>query len=316
MKDATQISDALRFEYGFSLDQVIFSERLGFFSPHARLIYSLSDNEQVELSYTSGIPRSDMFLGMNSTENNLQSDLSTLALFPRISVRDSHSRVQQAKSFEAGYHRTIGSRTFSTAVFRESVSDAALTISGSDGTFPAWDVLPDLFSNSSVFNAGGYRSLGYMASVAQRLGDNLKVEVMYSTGGALVADRTEIEGDSPDDLRSMIHTGRRRAVTSQVSGTIPWSGLKFLAGYQWTDHRSVTPAHFYATQRARPEAGLNIQVRQPIPTGSFLPVRIEASADLRNLLAEGYLPFSLSDGRQVQLMHTPRSFRGGLSFIF
>ena len=48
----------------------------------------------------------------------------------------------------------------------------------------------------------------------------------------------------------------------------------------------------------------------------MLPVRMEASADLRNLLAEGYLPFSMSDGRQVLLMHTPRSFRGGLSFIF
>src|SRR6185295_2824027 len=133
-----------RCEYGFSLYQVIFSERLRFFSPHARLIYSLSDKEQVEFSYTSGIPRSDMFLGMSPLENDLQSDLSALALFPRISVRESHARVQQAKSFEAGYHRTVGSRTFSTAVFRESVSDAALMISG-DATFPAWDVLPDLF---------------------------------------------------------------------------------------------------------------------------------------------------------------------------
>jgi hypothetical protein len=61
---------------------------------------------------------------------------------------------------------------------------------------------------------------------------------------------------------------------------------------------------------------LNISLRQPIPTLFMLPVRMEATADLRNLLAEGYLPFSLSDGRQIQLMHTPRSFRGGLSFIF
>jgi hypothetical protein len=37
---------------------------------------------------------------------------------------------------------------------------------------------------------------------------------------------------------------------------------------------------------------------------------------IRNLLAEGYLPFAMSDGRQILLMHTPRSFRGGLTFIF
>ena len=48
----------------------------------------------------------------------------------------------------------------------------------------------------------------------------------------------------------------------------------------------------------------------------MVPVRMEASADLRNLLAEGYLPFTMTDGRQILLMHTPRSFRGGLTFIF
>ena len=61
---------------------------------------------------------------------------------------------------------------------------------------------------------------------------------------------------------------------------------------------------------------MNIFVRQPIRTFSMAPFRMEASADFRNLLAEGYLPFAMSDGRQVLLMHTPRSFRGGLSFIF
>ena len=175
-KDGTQITDSLRLEYGFSLDAVSFIDRRGSFSPYSRLTYTLSDNEQLEFSYTSGVPRSDMFTGATSSERELQSDLSALALFPRISVRDSHLQVQQARSYEAGYHRTLGSRTFSGAVFREGVSDAALTISGADGSFPAWDVLPDLFTTSSVFNAGGYQSLGYMASVTQNLGDNLKAQ--------------------------------------------------------------------------------------------------------------------------------------------
>ena len=51
---------------------------------------------------------------------------------------------------------------------------------------------------------------------------------------------------------------------------------------------------------------------QPIPGLGILPWRMEATADLRNLLAEGYL----SLGQQVMLVETPRSFRGGLSFIF
>jgi hypothetical protein len=140
---------------------------------------------------------------------------------------------------------------------------------------------------------------------------------MYGAGNALVAaERSEIANQSPDDLRSMIGRGRRRAVTTQVSGVSPWTGTQFSASYQWTDRHSATASHFFTTQRARAEAGLNFYVRQPIRTFSLVPVRMEASADLRNLLAEGYLPFSMSDGRQVFLMHTPRSFRGGLSFIF
>ena len=39
--------------------------------------------------------------------------------------------------------------------------------------------------------------------------------------------------------------------------------------------------------------------------------RLEITADLRNLLAEGYLPLSSSNGRRALLLHTPRSVRGG-----
>jgi hypothetical protein len=190
-----------------------------------------------------------------------------------------------------------------------------LTIAGAEGLFPAGDVLPDLFTTSSVFNAGGYQSLGYMASVTQSFGDNLKANVMYGSGDALVADRSEISGQNPDDLRSVVRRGRRQAVTTQVSYKAPWTGSELSASYQVTDRHSVTPSHYFATQGTRAEPGLNIYLRQPIRTFSVLPVRMEASADLRNLLADGYLPFS-SSGRRVLLMSTPRSFRGGLSFIF
>src|SRR5260221_3027866 len=314
-KDGTQITDSLRLEYGFSLDAVSFIDRRGAFSPYSRLTYALSDNEQLEFSYTSGVPRSDMFSGATPSERELQSDISALALFPRISVRDSHLQVQQAQSYEIGYRRIAGSRSYSFAVYREDTSNAAMMIAGADGLFPAGNVLPDLFTTSSVFNAGDYRSLGYMASVSQNLGENLKVNLMYGSGDALIPGHSDGAGQSPDDLRSMIHRGRRQAVTSQVSGSIPSTGGQFSASHPWTDQNSATPAHFFVTQRTRAEGGFKIFLRQPIRRFSG-PFRLEAAADLRNLLAEGYLPFAMSDGRQILLMHTPRSFRGGLSFIF
>jgi hypothetical protein len=61
---------------------------------------------------------------------------------------------------------------------------------------------------------------------------------------------------------------------------------------------------------------LNVYIRQPIPGFSMLPWRMEATADLRNMLAQGYLRLGMADGQSVLLVETPRSFRGGLSFIF
>jgi hypothetical protein len=317
VKDSTHLSESMRLEYGFALDSVTLSERLSYFSPHARLIYSVSEGEEIEFSYTSGIPRSDMFLGAGSPDADLQNDISALALFPRISMRGSRGHVQQSRSFEAGYTRTVGDRSYSMAIFQEGVSNAALTIAGADGMFPAGDILPDLFTTTSVFNAGSYSSYGYMVAASQNLGENLKLTLAYGSGGALVAaGDTALSGGSPDELRAMIRQGRRRYLTPQVSGVSPWTGTQFTASYQFTDRRSVTPAHFYATQRARADAGLNIAVKQPIPAMPMIPIRMEASAEMRNLLAEGYMPFAMRDGRQVLLMHTPRSFRGGLSFIF
>ena len=114
----------------------------------------------------------------------------------------------------------------------------------------------------------------------------------------------------------MIHASRRNAVTTRGAGTIARTGTHFIASYQWMDQRAITPGQIYTTQPIRPEPGLNIYVRQPIPTFFSLPWRMEATADLRNLLAQGYLPLSLAGGQHLLLVQNPRSVRGGLNFIF
>jgi hypothetical protein len=43
---------------------------------------------------------------------------------------------------------------------------------------------------------------------------------------------------------------------------------------------------------------------------------MEASAELSNLLAQGYLPMTASNGDQFLLLNMPRSIRGGLAFVF
>jgi hypothetical protein len=43
---------------------------------------------------------------------------------------------------------------------------------------------------------------------------------------------------------------------------------------------------------------------------------MEAIIDVRNLLAQGYIPVLGRDGQTVYLVQTARSVRGGVSFSF
>jgi len=316
-EDRTQLSDSLALDYGFSLDSVSFVDRLNYFSPFARLSYDLGDESKVELTYTSGNARPDLGMPGRTANMEFQRDLSTLAMFPRVSLVEGHARVQRGENYELSYTRKAGSgRTVQVSAYREAVTNAALTMSAPDGMFVSGDILPDLYSGTAIFNAGDYESTGYTASVTQEIGPHVNVTVMAGSTGALMADSGTLESDSPDELRAMIRAGRRHSATLRANATFPWSGTYLIGSYQWADHRSVAPTRLYSTQSMRPDPGLNLYIRQPVPGWSLLPWRMEITADLRNLLAQGYLPLTTGAGRRVLLMQTPRSFRGGLSFIF
>jgi hypothetical protein len=82
------------------------------------------------------------------------------------------------------------------------------------------------------------------------------------------------------------------------------------------DYQSATPGPLFTTEWARPEPGLNVIVKQPMPVIPRMPWRMEASAELRNLLAQGYLPLTTSGGDHFLLINTPRTIRGGIAFVF
>lgn len=315
-EDHTQISDDLSLQYGFNMDSVVFVEHLNYFSPYARLTYSLGGGSELEFAYTSGNARPDL-AASSAPDSDLQRDLNTLALFPNVSLRSSRPRIQRGEEFELTYSRKAGSRTFYVSTYRELVRDAALSLVAPAGLYAGGDILPDLFSDSSTFNAGDYKSAGYTAAMSQDLGEHVTATVMYGSMGALTAGSRELITNSPDELRSMIHTGRKHAATARITATSPWTGTHMVASYQFTpDHRWAMPGNLYSTQAIRQTPGLNLYIRQPIPVLSALPWRMEATADLRNMLAQGYLPVGMVNGQQVLLVETPRSFRGGLSFIF
>ena len=132
--------------------------------------------------------------------------------------------------------------------------------------------------------------------------------------GVLTAQASESSYADSGALRAGIGQGQRAWVTVRVAGTVPGAGTRIAANYGWTDFRVLMPAHLFVTQASNQDIGVNLYVRQPLPI-SGMPWRMEATAELRNLLAQGYLPLGGPTTRSV-LTNSPRSLRGGLNFIF
>ncbi|PWT99150.1 MAG: hypothetical protein C5B51_27785 [Terriglobia bacterium] len=316
LDDRAQLTDDLALQYGFTLDSVSIGDHLNYFSPYARLVYSAGKDDTLALAYTIGNARPDL-AGAGGQDSDLQRDLNTVGLFPRISLAGGRPRIQRGSELELTYSHKAGSRRYDLSAYKESVTNAALTLVTPEGFQGNGDLLPDLFTGNSIFNAGNYAGAGYTAAVTQNLGENFSATLMYGTMTGLTASEGQTLNGNPEELRQMIRSARRQAATARIAATLPAAGTHMVASYQWSgDPRWAMPGRLYSTQSLRPMPGLNIYVRQPLPGLSILPWRMEATADLRNLLAEGYLPLGNANGQQVVLVQNPRSFRGGLSFIF
>jgi hypothetical protein len=321
--DSLALSDDLRLDYGAALDSITFLDHLNYLSKFARLSYSLGANGTLQLAYSSGAPpvqflssdRGNNRTELPSNDAELASDLAALAVLPRLSLMDGRAAVQHSQDFEIGYEKKLKDTTLDVTGYHESVTNLAMTVSAPGDLFAPGDLLPDISSKSSVLDAGSLQRFGYAASVTQALGDKLELGTTFGRAGAFTPGTEDLPAASADELRSTLHPTQRFWASARASATLPVTGTIINASYQWMDYRALMPSHFYLTQRAYPEPGLNIRVRQPLPSFLGMPGRLEATAELRNMLAQGYVRIS-DAGQSVALIQNPRAVRGGLSFIF
>jgi hypothetical protein len=322
MHDSVALTGDLRLDYGMSLDSVSFLAHVNYLSKFARLSYGLGNKGTVQVAYSSGKPPEQLISagreykqGASGEVAALSENLAALSILPRLSFLDGRTTVQRSQDFELGYEKKIHSTTVDLTGYHETVTNAAMTIAGADEVFATGDVMPDISSKSSVLNAGSFQRIGYAAAVTQALGDKIELGASAGRGGALEMTQHELTGGTADEVRSKIHTSQRFWASARAAATMPVTGTEIITSYQWTDSKAIMPSHFYLTQRTYPETGLNIRLRQPIPAFPGMPGRLEATAELRNGLAQGYLPIS-EGGQRVLLIQSPRALRGGLSFIF
>jgi hypothetical protein len=323
MHDSIALTDDLRLDYGGSLDSVSYMNHVNSLNQFARLTYDFGAAGKVKIAYSSGAPPIQLAMPPRDAEGRvagdseaLAQDLAALATLPRLSLLDGHPAIQRSQDAEIGYEQKIRSTTFNLSAYHERVTNDAMTVVAPNGTFAQGDLLPDISSQNSIFDAGSYHRSGLAASVSRALGDHVEIGSSFGSGGALAPAGDGLTATSAEALRSRLQTVQRFWASARASARLPLTGTVITGSYQWMDYNNtIMPDHFYLTQSPYTEPGLNVRVRQPIPSVPGMPGRLEATAELQNGLAQGYLPVT-EGGQRVTLVQSPRALRGGLSFIF
>lgn len=107
-------------------------------------------------------------------------------------------------------------------------------------------------------------------------------------------------------------------VMARMRSEIPYTGTRFAATYRWISGDSVTIIDPYQDLFDSASPGISLVFAQAIPYfGRFIPGKLEAQLDVRNLFArsnpELYQSASL---RRVEFLQPARSVRGGIKLKF
>jgi hypothetical protein len=321
--DSVRLTENLRLDYGGSFDSVTYMDHLSSLNRFGRLTYDLGTAGQLKLAFSSGGPPTELLMDSTGSQGStrgdteaLSQDLAALAVLPRLSLLDGHAAIQRTQDFEIGYEKKIRATTMNLTGYSERVNNAAMTVVAPAGAFAPGDLLPDISSQNSVLDAGSYQRMGFAASLSQALGDHVQVGTSFGSSGGLSADDQDMLANTADALRDRLHTSQRFWASARASAKLPVTGTVITGSYEWMNYSDTSmPDHVYLTQSLYAETGLNVRLRQPLPAVPGMPGRMEATAELQNGLAQGYLPIS-QGGQQVMLVQSPRALRGGLSFIF
>ena len=206
----------------------------------------------------------------------------------------------------------MGKTSLQAAVFYDRVVDPALTGVGEFSTDNG-GVLPDIYSGTFTYQGSDLKTEGIRFVVQRKLTDDITATVDFEYGGVLDLEKP---GVRLDEAQNFIGTRDRHSVAGKISGVMPKTKTRWIASYRWINQDALTPVDMFNTSAGRADPYLNLFFRQPIPGNGFIPGHFEAVIDLRNLLAEGYVPVVGHDGHTVYLVQSARAVRAGLNFTF
>jgi hypothetical protein len=236
---------------------------------------------------------------------------------PPIALRNGELALERGLHQEIGWERQTDASGMSVMLFAENIRnpviDAASRIAAGHSFPSSTSLLYDRASDMSQIAGPDFATTGMMAIVEHRLpgGDHLRLS--YANGNALAM--TAVSRPMPlAQALGAAHPRRVQTYTLSLSGTLEGTGTKWRASYRWQPEDTVTQVAPFAVDAADPY--LNVHLRQPICTRREGTGGIEALLDVRNMLAEGYRPYMLSDGSVLIFAQEQRGVSAGLAFTF
>jgi Carboxypeptidase regulatory-like domain len=304
--DDFTVGDVLELKFGSELQTIQFMGRVNAFRPFGSADLHLSPNTVVEYSYATSEPDSRLEKGFESAPADLTESQ------PRVSIAGFSPAVERAHHQEVSVSQRMGKNSLQVAFFTDRVADPALTGVG-EPLADSGEVLPDPYSGTFTYRGNNLNTRGVRLVLQRQVIPDLTATLDYGYGGVLNLDKTDA---GLQEARQSTEVENRHTIAAKVSGDVPCTKTRWIASYRWTSGPALTPVDMFDASPGQADPYFSLFLRQPIPGPGFLTGHMDAVIDIRNLLAQGYVPVMGNDGRTVYLVQAARSVRGGVAFTF
>jgi hypothetical protein len=304
--DDITLGDIFELKFGSELQSIQFMGKVTALRPFGSVAAHLSPNTMIEYKYSTSRPNKRAEKGFDSAP----ADLSEAD--PRMSMADYSPALEKARHQEVAVSHREGKNSMQVAMYDDRMVNPALTGVG-EFTSANGDILPDVYSGTFTYQGAHFDTRGMRLVLERQLTADISATVDYSYGGVLDLENGE------STLKQAERGGvvrYRHAVAAKVSGSTPGTKTRWIASYGWTNGRALTPVDMFNASAGQADPFLDLFFRQPVPGMASLPGHMDVMVEVRNLLAQGYVPVFAQDGRTVYLVQSARAVRGGVAFSF
>jgi len=304
--DDITLGDVVELKFGSELQTIQFMGRVNAFRPFGSVGVHVSPDTVVEYAYATSEPDSRTEKGFDSAPPDLSES------GPRMTMAGFSPALERARHQEVSVSHRMGRTSFQVAAYSDHVTDPALTGVGAVAA-DGGEALPDPYSGTFSYQGKDLDAHGLRVVLQRKMTSDLTATLDYGYGGVLDLDKRDV---SLEDARQQSLLRNRQSLAGKLTGTMPGSKTRWITSYRWVSGSPLTPVDMFNASPGQSDPYLSFFLRQPIPGTSFLPCHMDVLIDIRNLLAQGYVPVVGQDGHTVYLVQSARAIRGGVAFTF